>query len=112
MEAITISAEIKGKERFQPIVQGLLAKNNENLRVASLTLINAIVIHSDDLEYRLHLRNEVMRAGLYDVLEVVFNTINVVPFLGLRHSALTVAYIAGSGERRRRRSSITNQRFL
>ncbi|KAL0280838.1 UNVERIFIED_CONTAM: hypothetical protein PYX00_002011 [Menopon gallinae] len=69
MEAITISAEIKGKERFQPIVQGLLAKNNENLRVASLTLINAIVIHSDDLEYRLHLRNEVMRAGLYDVLE-------------------------------------------
>lgn len=65
-----MSAEIKGKERFQPVVQGLLAKNNENLRVACLTLINAIVTQTDDLEYRLHLRNEIMRAGLYDILEV------------------------------------------
>ena len=72
VEAITMSGEIKGKERFQPIVQGLLAKNNENLRVACLTLINAIVTQTDDLEYRLHLRNEIMRAGLYDVLEVNF----------------------------------------
>ncbi|KAK6645426.1 hypothetical protein RUM43_001703 [Polyplax serrata] len=69
VEAITMSAEIKGKERFQPVVQGLLAKNNENLRVACLTLINAIVTQTDDLEYRLHLRNEIMRAGLYDILE-------------------------------------------
>ena len=35
-----------------------------------LQLINAIVSSPDDLEFRLHLRNEIMRAGLIDVLEV------------------------------------------
>lgn len=70
LEAITMSAEIKGKERFQPVVQGLLAKTNENLKVYCLTLINAIVTQTDDLDYRLHLRNEIMRVGLYGILDV------------------------------------------
>ena len=35
-----------------------------------LQLINAILSNADDLEFRLHLRNEIMRAGLIDVLEV------------------------------------------
>lgn len=67
---MTISAEIKGKERFQPIIQGLLTKTNENLKFHCFTLINAIVTQPDDLDYRLHLRNEIMRCGLYGVLEV------------------------------------------
>lgn len=84
MEAVTMSAELKGGERFGPVVQGLIinrkndnlraddkmrANEYTNLRVACLTLINAIVTQTDDLEYRLHLRNEIMRVGLYDVLE-------------------------------------------
>jgi diaphanous 2 len=40
------------------------------LQVGCLQLINAIVATPDDMEYRLHLRNEIMRAGLIDVLEV------------------------------------------
>jgi hypothetical protein len=38
--------------------------------VGCLQLINAIVTNPDDLEFRLHLRNEIMRVGLIDVLEV------------------------------------------
>lgn len=70
LEAITMSGELKGRERFEPIVQGLLIKENEKtLRVACLQLINAIITQPDDLEYRLHLRNEFMRVGLLDVIE-------------------------------------------
>lgn len=70
LEAITMSGEFKGRERFEPIVQGLLIKENEKtLRVACLQLINAIITQPEDLEYRLHLRNEFMRVGLMDVLE-------------------------------------------
>jgi diaphanous 2 len=37
--------------------------------VGCLQLINAIVATPDDMEFRLHLRNEIMRAGLIDVFE-------------------------------------------
>ena len=35
-----------------------------------MTLINALVSTPEDLDFRLHLRNEFMRIGLGDVLEV------------------------------------------
>jgi diaphanous 2 len=38
--------------------------------VGCLQLINAILSSVDDLEFRLHLRNEIMRTGLIDMLEV------------------------------------------
>ncbi|XP_075219811.1 diaphanous related formin 1 isoform X2 [Lycorma delicatula] len=71
VEAITISGELKGRERFAPIVQGLTITGNEPLRVACLQLINAIVSTPDDMEFRLHLRNEIMRCGLMDLLETL-----------------------------------------
>ena len=48
--------------------QGLLITNNEQLRTNCLTLINAIITSPDDLDFRMHLRNEFMRVGLVDVL--------------------------------------------
>ena len=38
--------------------------------MACLQLINTIVLTPDDLDFRLHLRNEFMRVGLADLLEV------------------------------------------
>ena len=70
LEAITIAGEMKGGERFGPIVQGLLIRNNEQLRTNCLILINAIITSPDDLDFRTHLRNEFMRVGLMDVLDV------------------------------------------
>ena len=48
--------------------QGLLITNNEQLRTNCLSLINAIITTPDDLDFRMHLRNEFMRVGLVDVL--------------------------------------------
>merc|ERR1719369_1551433 len=69
LEAITIAGEVRGLDRFHPIVQGLMICNNEPLRVACLTLINALISSPEDLDFRMHLRNEFMRVGLLDVLE-------------------------------------------
>jgi len=40
--------------------------------VACLQFINAIVSTPEDLEFRGHLRNEIMRAGMYDVIDVSY----------------------------------------
>ena len=78
LEAITIAGEMSqmsssnvqgASERFGPIVQGLLISNNEQLRTNCLTLINAIISSPEDLDFRMHLRNEFMRVGLVDVLD-------------------------------------------
>ena len=45
-------------------------KSNEQLRTESLILINVIITQPDDLDFRMHLRNEFMRVGLLDVLDV------------------------------------------
>lgn len=41
-----------------------------SIQVACVQLINTIVITPDDLDFRLHLRNEFMRVGFTDILEV------------------------------------------
>ena len=78
IEAITIafeeqsalgSGEING--RFKPIVQGLTVVRNEQLRTNCLTLINAIITSPDDVDFRMHLRNEFLREGLMDLLETL-----------------------------------------
>ncbi len=45
-------------------------------QVACMQLINAIVSTPDDLDFRLHLRNELMRSGLIDALEVGIFTLS------------------------------------
>ena len=49
----------------------MLIRNNEPLRVACLTLINALISTPEDLDFRMHIRNEFMRDGLIDVLEAL-----------------------------------------
>ncbi|XP_076178549.1 diaphanous related formin 1 [Ptiloglossa arizonensis] len=71
LDAITMNGEFKGRERFLPIVQGLMNKKNENLRVVCLQLINSIISSAEELDFRLHLRNEIMRVGLADILEML-----------------------------------------
>ncbi|CAG5082226.1 Similar to Diaph3: Protein diaphanous homolog 3 (Mus musculus) [Cotesia congregata] len=69
LDAITMNGEFKGRDRFLPIVQGLMNKQNENLRVVCLQLINSIISSAEELDFRLHLRNEIMRVGFADILE-------------------------------------------
>ncbi|KAI1294579.1 Protein diaphanous -like protein 3 [Halotydeus destructor] len=56
------------RDRFSYIVDGLKCENNEMLRVSCMQLINALITQAEDLDYRIHLRNEIMRSGLNDIL--------------------------------------------
>lgn len=83
LEAITISGEIEGRDRFAAIIQGLETKN-DGLRTACIQLINALVTSPDDLDFRIHLRNEFMRTGLIDVLETLQSEGNQTPELSIQ----------------------------
>ncbi|XP_057218465.1 protein diaphanous homolog 3 isoform X3 [Triplophysa rosa] len=73
LEAITTATERKGVARFSPIVQGL-SDRSVQLQVACMQLINALVTSPDELDFRLHIRNEFMRCGLREILPIL-NTI-------------------------------------
>ncbi|XP_059482585.1 protein diaphanous isoform X2 [Neocloeon triangulifer] len=68
LEAITSAVDGEDRDRFTPIVRGLILKSNEQLRIGCMTLINALVTSAMDLDFRVHLRNEMMRAGLGELL--------------------------------------------
>ena len=44
--------------------------SSARFQVSTLLLINSLVSSPDDLDFRLQLRNEFMRVGLMDILEV------------------------------------------
>ncbi|XP_067419305.1 protein diaphanous homolog 3 [Emydura macquarii macquarii] len=67
LEAVTTAAEERNVDRFSPIVEGL-QDNSVQLQVACMQLINALVTSPDDLDFRLHIRNEFMRSGLKEIL--------------------------------------------
>ncbi|KAF7238672.1 hypothetical protein EYD10_14676 [Varanus komodoensis] len=67
LEALTAAAEERKTDRFCPIVEGLQG-NSAHLQVACMQLINALVTSPDDLDFRLHIRNEFMRCGLKEQL--------------------------------------------
>ncbi|XP_063088770.1 protein diaphanous homolog 3 isoform X1 [Cavia porcellus] len=67
LEALTSAGEERHIDRFSSIVQGL-RHNSVQLQVACMQLINALVTSPDDLDFRLHIRNEFMRCGLKEIL--------------------------------------------
>ncbi|XP_064086830.1 protein diaphanous-like isoform X1 [Macrobrachium nipponense] len=73
LDAITIVGELKKQERFAPIVMGLGMQGNDPMRLSCLSLVNALInfVPDDNLDFRLHLRNEFMRNGLQDLLEIL-----------------------------------------
>lgn len=60
-----------GGHRFRPIVEGLFVEHDRNWELASNTMIfiNCLINTPSDVNFRLHLRCEMMRAGLHDRLE-------------------------------------------
>lgn len=77
-----------GTERFKPLVDGLFIEYEQEKRghkldtkgelcLHSLILINTIINTPTDLNFRLHLRCEFMRTGLYDRLDTLQEIVNV-----------------------------------
>ncbi|XP_026991503.1 protein diaphanous homolog 2 isoform X1 [Tachysurus fulvidraco] len=68
LEAMSIAAERNNRERFASIVEGLENHEAQQLQTACMQLINALVTSPDDLDFRIHLRNEFLRCGLKKIL--------------------------------------------
>nr|ALX18036.1 diaphanous-related formin [Lymnaea stagnalis] len=73
LEGLTVCGEIRNQERFVPIISGLAMSDNPAMQVACIQVVNAIVFTPDDIDFRMHLRNEFMRTGLLDLLESLDN---------------------------------------
>ncbi|KAG6932669.1 diaphanous related formin 2, partial [Chelydra serpentina] len=66
--AITTAAERNNRERFSAVVEGLENHEALQLQVACMQFINALVTSPEDLDFRIHLRNEFLRCGLKKIL--------------------------------------------
>ncbi|OXB79450.1 UNVERIFIED_CONTAM: hypothetical protein H355_008345, partial [Colinus virginianus] len=68
--AITTAAERNNRERFSLVVEGLENHEFLQLQVACMQFINALVTSPEELDFRIHLRNEFLRCGLKKILPV------------------------------------------
>ncbi|XP_036169775.1 protein diaphanous homolog 1 isoform X3 [Myotis myotis] len=69
LEAMTERAEMDEVERFQPLLDGLKSETSIALKVGCLQLINALITPAEELDFRVHIRSELMRLGLHQVLK-------------------------------------------
>ncbi|XP_051019542.1 protein diaphanous homolog 1 isoform X2 [Acomys russatus] len=69
LAAMTERAEMDEVERFQPLLDGLKSGNSIALKVGCLQLINALITPAEELDFRVHIRSELMRLGLHQVLQ-------------------------------------------
>ncbi|TNN46302.1 Protein diaphanous 1 [Liparis tanakae] len=70
LEAITEEAERLDIERFQPLLAGM-KNNNIALKGGCMQLINALISRGEELDFRIHIRSELQRLGLRDLLTEV-----------------------------------------
>ncbi|XP_028145731.1 protein diaphanous isoform X2 [Diabrotica virgifera virgifera] len=76
LRAITEVGEIHSRERFLSVVLGITASDNAELQSMCFQFINALLSETEDFEFRMHLRNEIVRNGLYEKLQELRNESN------------------------------------
>ena len=72
LEAVTVNGEMCNINRFDPVLSALKMTKNPVFQLACMQFINAIVNTPEDMDFRVHLRNEFMRGGLGDALAVSY----------------------------------------
>ncbi|XP_039474344.1 protein diaphanous homolog 1 isoform X1 [Oreochromis aureus] len=70
LEAITEEAEKQDIERFQPLLTGMRSTSIA-LKGGCMQLINALISRAEELDFRIHIRSELLRLGLRDQLKEV-----------------------------------------
>lgn len=77
--AITVAGEKSKQPRFKPVIDALKVKDANKIKEihtlysVCLQFINAVIAQAFDFDYRMHLRNEIIRTGLIDLLEPLRN---------------------------------------
>ncbi|KAJ1128095.1 hypothetical protein NDU88_006474 [Pleurodeles waltl] len=69
LEAMTERAEMEEMDRFKPLLDGLKTGAPVALKVSCLLLINALITQAEELDFRVHIRSELMRSGLNHILK-------------------------------------------
>ncbi|KAJ0002428.1 hypothetical protein NQD34_007577 [Periophthalmus magnuspinnatus] len=70
LEAITEEAEKRNIERFQPLLSGMNI-HNIALKGGCMQLINALISRGEELDFRIHIRSELLRLGLrHQLMEI------------------------------------------
>ncbi|XP_017786244.1 PREDICTED: protein diaphanous isoform X3 [Nicrophorus vespilloides] len=77
LAAVTMLGESRDCERFRPFTDCITKSDNEDLWANCLKFINSLLT-IEDFDFRLHLRNEIVRNGLHDYLEKLKNYSNPV----------------------------------
>ncbi|XP_075902918.1 protein diaphanous homolog 1 isoform X2 [Nelusetta ayraudi] len=67
LESITEEAEKRDIERFQPLLHGM-KNQNIALKGVCMQLINALISRGEELDFRIHIRSELLRLGLREQL--------------------------------------------
>ncbi|XP_024139156.1 protein diaphanous homolog 1 isoform X3 [Oryzias melastigma] len=70
LEVITEEAEKRNIERFQPLISGM-QNSSIALRASCMQLINALISRAEELDFRIHIRSELLRLGLREPLKAV-----------------------------------------
>ncbi|KAG8439022.1 hypothetical protein GDO86_005280 [Hymenochirus boettgeri] len=76
LEALTERAEMVEMERFKPLLDGLKSGSPVAVKVSCMQLINGLISQGDELDYRVHIRSELMRSGLNHILKELHDTEN------------------------------------
>ncbi|XP_062380249.1 protein diaphanous homolog 1 [Sardina pilchardus] len=75
LESLTEIAEERDNERFEYLLSGI-SKPNIALKAVCMQLINALISRGEELDFRIHIRSELMRLGLRDLLNELRNIEN------------------------------------
>ena len=78
LEAVTVNGEVCGISRFDPVLQAIKSTKNPVFQLACIQFINVIVNTPEELDFRVHLRNEFMRGGLGEILAVGCNYYRII----------------------------------
>uniref|UniRef100_A0A3B3ZGT1 Uncharacterized protein n=1 Tax=Periophthalmus magnuspinnatus TaxID=409849 RepID=A0A3B3ZGT1_9GOBI len=71
LEAITEEAEKRNIERFQPLLSGMNIHNIALKVGGCMQLINALISRGEELDFRIHIRSELLRLGLrHQLMEI------------------------------------------
>ncbi|XP_071951717.1 protein diaphanous homolog 2-like isoform X2 [Antedon mediterranea] len=74
--ALSEVQELRNRPRFLPIIDALKKDDSPQLMTYSMQLMNAIISTPEELDFRLHLRNEFMRTGLKEIIQDLRETEN------------------------------------
>src|SRR5690242_13445840 len=73
LDAFTTVSQQMECDRFVSLVLPLFREDLPHLQASCLSLLNALIQppdNSDNVDFRTHIRNEIMRNGMHDAIEV------------------------------------------